>query len=169
MRNLKDKKDNAEILSNFGPILISALVVLILVVLFGSWMANFEKKDAVNQITRKYILKMETTGGLTTEDKAALIDELTPYCTNILFSYDGNNTTMQGDAEYGEDIDLYLQADLYTYKFWLKSSNEDTEPGTIFQLTNVEGTVDNVDGYSVSNGTTHTETIRIHRSSTSKH
>ncbi len=170
MNNLKNKKDEADILSNFGPILLSALVVLILIILFGSWMANFEKKDAVNQITRKYILKMETTGGLTDADKTDLLKELEPYCENVVLEFDGKKTTKEGEAKYGETIDLYVKADLFTYKFTLlgdRSTQGNLENGSAFQLVNEDGEVDG--NPREIEGTSHTKTITIHRSSTSKH
>ncbi len=169
MKNLKNKKDNAEILSNFGPILITALVVLILIVLFGSWMANFEKKDKVNQITRKYILKMETKGGLDDDDELALRAELAPYCANVELQYDGKRTTKPGEVQYGEDIDLYVKADMYTYSLHLIDDSS-RRNGTLFQLVNDDGEVKRTaDNNTYASKTAHTTELKIHRSSTSKH
>ena len=169
--NLKNKKDPADVVSNYGPILISIIVVLILIVLTGSWMANFDHRQTISQISRKYILKMETTGGLTNEDKNSLISELQPYCKNISLS----GTTMAGEAQYGEDIDLYINADMYTYDLKLGSGKitgqvDDVATGQFWSVT-TDGTTreDNKHKSIVLDDTNHTENISIHRSSTSKH
>jgi len=159
------KKDNAEVLGNFGPIIIGALVTLILIIFSAGWMANFEKRDAVNQITRKYILKMETTGGITDEDKTKLINELTPYGKNIQLEYDGNRTTKKGEVVYGEDVDLYVQIDLYVYNF----SGVTAPEGSYMQLQMKDADIETVDDKSSIKGTNHTTTLKIHRSSTSKY
>ena len=169
--NLKNKKDPGDIVSNYGPILVAVVLVLILIILTGSWMANFDHRQAVSQISRKYILKMETTGGLTNEDKNSLLTELEPYCKNISLS----GTTMAGEAQYGEDIDLYITADLYTYDLKLgtgKTTGQDKgiATGTFWTLSTDGNTTTNSNtGNSVLDKTNHTDKITIHRSSTSKH
>ena len=173
--NLKNKKDPGDIVSNYGPILVAVVLVLILIILTGSWMANYDHHQEIRQISRKYILKMETTGGLTNEDKNSLISELQPYCKNISLS----GTTMAGEAQYGEDIDLYITADMYVYDLNLKSgertgtTKSGIGEGNFWKVTTDGGTAEVADGKgnktTILDGTNHTVRTTIHRSSTSKH
>ena len=169
MKNLKNQKDSGEIISNFGPALLTCIISLVIIILFSSWMANFNKLDDFSQITRKYILKMETTGGLTPEDEQALKDDLKDIAKNITLDPDGKHTTRVGEVEYGEDIDLYVKADLYTYKLGFTESQTS---GTVWQITNdkiAEADTPDSGKQKVLDGTEHTTTVLRHRSSTSKH
>lgn len=170
MWNLKDNKDPGESFSSLAPLLLAAVFTTILVILFSGWMSNFDKKNSFDEITRKYILKMETTGGLTPEDETKLLKELEPLATNIKLEVDGKKTTKAGEVEYGDDIDLYITADLYTYKMNILGSKDNpSEPGTVWQLVNEDGDIETDNGLTSVSSTSHTTTITKHRSSTSKH
>ena len=166
MKNLRNQKDPGETFSSLAPLVLAAIVTVILVIVFAGWMSNFDRKMNFDQVTRKYILKMETTGGLTAEDESDLLAELAPYAKNIELEYDGKKTTRKGEAQYGDDIDLYIKADLYTYKFNITNGKEE---GTVWQLENEGGEVDDNGAGEAAAGTEHTTTIKVHRSSTSKH
>ena len=158
MFNLKNKKDNAETITNFALPLLTAVLLLVFVVLFSTWMGNIQHMDAVNQVARKYILKMETQGGLTTEDETALRSELQQYCTNVRL--DGT-TYKSPSVKYGDTITLQIAADLYAFEIRIPSN----ENGPFMQMTNENGQTEN--GVIVS--TNNTTPISIVRSSTSKH
>lgn len=60
-------------------IMAAGLCMLAMTVVMLAYMGNVElinTKAAVNQIARKYILRMETTGQLTPADRIALVQEL---------------------------------------------------------------------------------------------
>ena len=62
-----------------GDLLAAGLCMLAMTVLLLSYMDNVQliyQKTAVNQIARKYILRMETTGSLTASDQVQLVQEL---------------------------------------------------------------------------------------------
>lgn len=62
-----------------GDLLAAGLCMLAMTVLLLSYMDNVQliyQKTAVNQIARKYILRMETTGSLTASDQVLLVQEL---------------------------------------------------------------------------------------------
>lgn len=70
------KRDDGETVLNLFPVPISAIVLLALVVIFATWIANVDKKDSVDQIVRKYALKIETVGYLDEDAQDSLIIEL---------------------------------------------------------------------------------------------
>lgn len=117
------KQDDGETVLTLFPIALTAIVVLALVVMFAGWISNVDKKDEVDQIARKYMLKIETQGYLGTEDVKELKDELADigmininvtqaerngvtYKTTTQAVFEANNTT------YGDQIYLVIVGDL---------------------------------------------------------
>ena len=58
------------------PVLLSTGIVFGIVLLSGYFMALFHDKEAMNQVARAYLLKMETLGHLPVEDLEELRDSL---------------------------------------------------------------------------------------------
>lgn len=87
---------------------ICMLLLTVLVIAFLERISLIETKQEVNQIARKYILRMETLGGLRECDKAELIKDLeNAGMTEI--SLEGSS--MEGSG-YGETIILQLRGKL---------------------------------------------------------
>lgn len=64
---------------SIGDFMAACICMLMMSVLLLSYMDSvrlLDKKAEINQIARKYILKMETVGMLTETDQAALLEEL---------------------------------------------------------------------------------------------
>jgi uncharacterized Rossmann fold enzyme len=84
--------------------------MLAMTTLMLAYMGNVElvfKKAAVGQLARKYILRMETVGGLTDADRTALLQELE--------ELGATEVTLEGTsvrAAYGEPIELRIQGKL---------------------------------------------------------
>lgn len=73
-----------------------------------------QQKTKVSQIARKYILQMETVGGLDGEMEVRLRDELEAVGVSRL-QFDG---TTVGRVTYGEEIVLQMQGELQNgYEF----------------------------------------------------
>lgn len=87
-------------------ICVLAMTVMMLVYLENA--SLIQQKMEISQIARKYILRMETVGILTAEDRAALCDELTEAGVTEL-RLDGT-TLVQ--VSYGEPIVLHVQGKL---------------------------------------------------------
>lgn len=155
------KKDNGEMISSIAPAMLMTIVVLVIVVIMSSWMANIERKQAVNQIARKYILQMETVGGLTNDMETALKNELAEYCENVSLSVGSNHSTKVGQVSYGEDIDLWISADLKIYDLKVSTMSEAGSHGKFMEIKG--------EAPSTGNGPKGTMPIQIHKSSTSKH
>lgn len=94
------------------PILLGILAISVLSLMYLSYMARYDKKEAADQLAREYILRMETEGYLTDESKNNLIRSMENLgYTNINLS----GTTMT-DAGYGNQIMLVINASLETDK-----------------------------------------------------
>lgn len=92
---------------NIGNIMVTGVFVLAMVVVMLSFLENMkllQQKAEVDQLARRYILRMETVGGLSAEDRDRLIEELTAIGVT---SVDLNGTTMD-EAEYGSKIELRI-------------------------------------------------------------
>lgn len=64
---------------NVGDFMAACICMLMMSALLLSYMDSvrlIDRKTEINQIARKYILKMETVGMLTEPDKSALLEEL---------------------------------------------------------------------------------------------
>lgn len=91
-----------------GDLLSSLLVILSFTILafsFLNTMNAISRKENVKEVSRKYILEMETTGYLTTESSARLLQELSEIG---LTDIDLSGTTLS-DAGYGNEIHLYIK------------------------------------------------------------
>lgn len=71
------QRDDGESVLNLFPIVISSIVVLALVIIFTTWLANVDKKESIDQVIRKYTLKLETDGYLDNNAQTQLVNELT--------------------------------------------------------------------------------------------
>ena len=94
--------------SMLGDLLSSLLVILSFTILafsFLNTMNAISRKENVKEVSRKYILEMETTGYLTTESSARLLQELSEIG---LTDIDLSGTTLS-DAGYGNEIHLYIK------------------------------------------------------------
>ncbi len=94
--------------SMLGDLLSSLLVILSFTILAFSFlnaMNAISRKENVKEVSRKYILDMETKGYLTTESSAKLLQELSEIG---LTDIDLSGTTLS-DAGYGNEIHLYIK------------------------------------------------------------
>lgn len=89
-------------------IMVTGIFVLSMAVVMLSFLENMkliQQKAEVDQLARRYILRMETVGGLLTEDKDSLVDELTALGVTAI---DLSGTTM-GETGYGAEITLQIR------------------------------------------------------------
>lgn len=89
----------------------ACLCMLMMSVLLLSYMDSvhlMDDKAEINQIARKYILRMETVGMLTEPDKAALLTELQQAGAGDI-SLEGTTTHRAG---YGNTIELHIRGKL---------------------------------------------------------
>ena len=101
MLNRKDKG----ILDQFIPAII--IIVLLAVLWTGSMIAasNIDRSNAIHQVARSYLLRMETDGYLTEENRVSLILDLTALdMTDI----DLTGTSLT-DVGYGNRIRLVIR------------------------------------------------------------
>ncbi len=94
-----------------GEFLATGICILALTALMFTYMDGLRligQKTEVSQIARKYILRMETVGMLTDEDRARLCEELAAAGVTGL-RLDGTTFSQAG---YGEPIVLLLQGNL---------------------------------------------------------
>ena len=93
---------------NIGNIMITGIFVLSMVVVMLAFLENLkliQQKAEVDQLARRYILRMETVGGLVTEEREVLIGELAALGVTAI---DLSGTTMD-EAEYGSKIELHIR------------------------------------------------------------
>lgn len=84
---------------------IFVLAMTVVMLAFLEDMRLIERKTEVNQLARRYILRMETTGGLSVEDRLELVRELEEQGVTGI---DLTGTTM-GEAGYGAKIVLQIR------------------------------------------------------------
>lgn len=87
--------------------MVTGIFVLCMVVVMLSFLDNMkliQQKAEVDQLARRYILRMETVGGLLTEDREQLVAELNALGVSAV---DLSGTTME-EAEYGSTIELRI-------------------------------------------------------------
>lgn len=100
-----------------GELMSVTLCMLAITILLTNYMdcvQVIQQKLQVSQIARKYILQMETTGGLDAEEERLLRDELNAAGVTKV-QIDG---TTAGQVTYGEEIVLQIQGELgdgYTF------------------------------------------------------
>lgn len=101
------RNGNARERGNVGNIMVTGVFVLAMVVVMLSFLENMkliQQKAEVDQLARRYILRMETVGGLLEEDKVRLVEELAAIG---VAEVDLSGTTMD-EAEYGSKIELRI-------------------------------------------------------------
>lgn len=101
------KKENGSV----GELIAAGICILAMTVVMLAYLDNMGlivRKTEISQIARKYILRMETVGMLTEEDRAALCEELTAAGVTEL---ELEGTTLWR-AEYGDPIALRIQGKL---------------------------------------------------------
>jgi hypothetical protein len=84
---------------------ICILAMSVVMLSFLNDMQLIQQKTEVDQLARRYILRMETTGGLLGEDREKLIDELSQQGVTEI---DLSGTTM-GETGYGARIVLRIR------------------------------------------------------------
>ena len=96
---------------NVGNLMITGICTLAMMVLMLSYLGHVEllnQKAEVDQLARKYILKMETVGYLTAEDRSMLVLELEDTGASEL---DFSGSTMSR-VTYGMPVTLQIQGKL---------------------------------------------------------
>lgn len=96
---------------NVGSIMVTGLCLLAMTVVMLSYMDNIQliqQKTDVSQLARKYILRMETVGYLTSADRSMLTGELQAIGVTGV-SYEG---TTEETVGYGEPICLQIKGKL---------------------------------------------------------
>lgn len=112
------QRDNGETVMNLFPIVISSIVLLALVIIFTTWIANVDKKESVDQIVRKYTLKLETVGYLDDTAQNQLIDELknagmiNPQCTAPVVKNGVEYRTTTVAQSYGYPVYLVITGEI---------------------------------------------------------
>lgn len=93
---------------NLFPPLLTIVALAVMLVFFTGWMANLSARDHVYQLSRRYILQMETEGFLNSTLESSLRADLTDAgMSNISLS--GTTTS---EVEYGNVIFLRITGDL---------------------------------------------------------
>ena len=102
------KQKDKGMLKHFLPALVT--IVFMGILWFGSMVtaSNIDKSSALNQITRKYMLRMEADGYLTQENKNAMVLELQ---TLGVDGVDLTGTSLT-DVGYGNQVTLNVKGTL---------------------------------------------------------
>lgn len=96
---------------NISELLATGICVLAMTIVMLAYLDNvalIQQKTEVSQLARKYILRMETVGYLTGEDKTTLQQELMDIGVSDV---DLSGSTMQ-EVSYGEPITLHIRGKL---------------------------------------------------------
>lgn len=101
-----NKKEKGSIMKML-PVLLAMAVVAIMTTMYFSYMAVCDTREKADQIARKYILQMETTGFLSENDKNNMLSELSDIGLSGI-NIQGTTLTKQ---EYGSEIKLIICAD----------------------------------------------------------
>ncbi len=111
------KKDQASIMHLMSAVLACMAVGLMAVFLTG-WMQALNQKEAMDTVSRKYLLYMETQGYCTEEAKRLLEEELGNLgCENLDFT----GTTV-APVGYGQEIRLCIRGTVSYYLIGEQSS-----------------------------------------------
>lgn len=109
-RDFKKKEDgNSTLVSGVFTMVISITAMSLICLYVISSVGIMNTKSDINGVMRKYIIRMETYGYLTTEDETELRQELTDIG---MTSIDITGTT--DEVEYGETIYLYVKGSVAT-------------------------------------------------------
>ncbi len=110
------KKDSGQI-GDYIILGIGILLFTLLIVVFFTNAETVQKKIDINQLSRQYILRMETVGYLTADDRAELTTRLNDIgVTEVSFS----GTTLS-QVGYGNDIVLEFTGNLHYREITLSS------------------------------------------------
>lgn len=96
---------------NIGDLMAAGVCILLMTILLVSYIDSvrmINDKAEINQIARKYILRMETEGVLTETDRLALYKELAEAGAADI-SLEGTTVVRVG---YGEALTLYIRGKL---------------------------------------------------------
>ncbi len=96
---------------NVGDLMVTGVCIMAMMLVLVSYIdlvGVLNQKEEVGQIARKYILRMETMGGLDTSDMVSLTAELENAGVSEII-LDGS--TLQ-EVDYGEPIVLLIQGKL---------------------------------------------------------
>lgn len=96
---------------NVANIMVTGIFILAMLTIMLAFFDDVQlirQKSEISQLARSYILRMETTGGLLTEDRDALLVELSE---QGITEIDLSGTTL-GEADYGERIVLQIRGRL---------------------------------------------------------
>lgn len=116
----KLKRDRGDTFNAILPNLVCVIVVMVLVTLFTSWIANVEHRENLNHICRKYILQMESTGYLSRDMQADLLAELKNAGmteVNIVAPTQVETTSTTNQVDFGEDVYLMVKGKMRTFDF----------------------------------------------------
>lgn len=125
------RKDKGNLVNLFTPIL-TIMALAVILIFFTGWMANLSARDNVYQISRRYMLRMETTGCLDPALESSLKTDLENAGMSNL-SLAGTTTS---EVDYGNVIVLKISGDLdinaYSMTGFLKlAKNHTTLPVSI--------------------------------------
>ena len=130
LRRQLHKKNNG-MLDDFFPIMIFITLLAVMLFTFVEFNAAVNKKTEINQVARRYILKMEQVGYANQSISDSLIQEL----NDLGYHGDetgspvtvGNITANTTKTHQGYGSDICLEFTVYTTNTWLS-----TEPGWDF-------------------------------------
>ena len=154
VKKITKKRDDGETVLNLFPVILTSVIMFALVMLFSSWIRNVDTKDNVDQVCRKYMLKMETQGYLTSDMEKDLKAELEAagVVGTINFTTTKNGVTYKTtttEQKYGDQIYLALEFDIKANTPRLKNADE-AKNNFMEVVSGTDGTIH----YSVLRGTT---------------
>ncbi len=114
MRHKSMKKRDFGFFEKLLPVLLSTGIVFGLVLCSGQFMELLRAKEGINQVARAFLLKMETTGYLKSEELAELVTELEEYGLADI-SLEG---TSKSPVPYGTPIYLKITGNLQKEVFF---------------------------------------------------
>lgn len=102
------KQKDKGMLEHFLPALVT--IVFMGILWFGSMVtaSNIDKSSALNQVTRKYMLRMEADGYLTEENRTSMVTELQALGVEAV-DLTGTNLA---DVGYGNKVSLQVKGTL---------------------------------------------------------
>ena len=104
INNYLRKKDQG-LIEHYLPMVLTLIFFGILMMACASWSSWVDKSDELNQVCRKYMLRMEVEGYLTSTDKTNMTKELTNLGVSDI-NIQGTTTT---EVSYGNIITLHVE------------------------------------------------------------
>ena len=102
---MKEVKKKGSMLSML-PVLLGMMAICVLSLMYLSYMSDYEKKEAADQLARQYMLKMESEGYMSETSKQHFISAM----SELGFSQVNLSGTTFADAGYGNTIMLIVNA-----------------------------------------------------------